>query len=227
LATRFRAAFWVDDGDGPYPALALDGDKRPVDSLTSNIGHLLGTGILEPAEARAVAARLAGPDMVSGYGLRTMSTTAGGYNPSSYHCGSVWPHDTAIVALGLHREGLTDQAVDLVAMLVRAAATTDYRLPELFCGDDAAEAPALVPYPAACRPQAWSAASAGAAIQVVLGLHVDRPDELVVTPPSSAPFGPVRAAGLTFAGAPLTVEVDGDGQVRSTEAAPHVTVRVT
>lgn len=169
LAGRFRERFWVEDPTGRYPALALDGDKRAVDSLTSNIGHLLGTGILDATEARTVADRLTAPDMLSGFGLRTMSTAAGGYNPSSYHCGSVWPHDTAIVALGLHQEGLTDHAVALITALVDAAAATDYRLPELFCGDEASESPALVPYPAACRPQAWSAASAGAAVQILLG----------------------------------------------------------
>jgi len=180
LATAFRASFWLTDG---YPALALDAAKQPVDSLTSNIGHLLGTGLLTGQEEALVAARLAGPEMDSGFGLRTMSARNGGYNPLSYHCGSVWSHDTAIVIRGLSRSGHGATAARLADGLLSAAAAFGWRLPELYSGDDRGP----VPYPAACRPQAWSAAAVGALAQALLGLDVDVPGGRVrIQPPDAA-----------------------------------------
>ena len=155
LAERFRASFWCGLESDAYPALALDGQGRRVDALTSNIGHLLGTGLLNLEEEWWVAQRVTAPELDSGLGLRTMSTGDVGYAPLSYHCGSVWPHDTAIVVDGLVRAGLSDQADGLVEGLLEAARAFDYRLPELWSGEGAP-----VPYPAACRPQAWSAAAA-------------------------------------------------------------------
>lgn len=171
LKTRFNERFWVDDGHGRYPAIALDKDKRPVDSLTSNIGHLLGTGILDEQGVRDVVARLTGPDMLSGYGVRTMSGECGGYWPQSYHCGSVWAHDSAIVMLGLAAEGYIDEAVRIAEGLVRAADAFGYQIPELYAGDAGEGGPA--PYPAACHPQAWSAASSVAVASLLLGLTPD------------------------------------------------------
>lgn len=155
LAVRFRESFWCGTGTDRYPALALDGTKRRVDSLTSNIGHLLGTGLLDAEEERLVARHLAGSALDSGLGLRTMAATDGGYSPLSYHCGSVWPHDTAIAVAGLVRTGLVDHAGGLVEGLLRASVAFDQRLPELWSGEGEP-----VPYPASCRPQAWSAAAA-------------------------------------------------------------------
>ena len=155
LAERFRTAFWCGVGDERYPALALDGAKQQVDSVTSNIGHLLGTGLLNAEEEDLVARRVTAPDLDSGLGLRTMSSGAGGYNPLSYHCGTVWPHDTAIVIDGLLRIGRAELADGLADGLLTAALAFDWRLPELWSGEGRP-----VPYPAACRPQAWSAASA-------------------------------------------------------------------
>jgi hypothetical protein len=160
LADRFRATFWLADEGGRYPAIALDAAKRPVDTVTSNIGHLVGTGLLSAAEEREVADRLVSPDMSSGYGLRTLSTTAAGYWPLSYHGGSVWAHDTAVAIAGLTRAGLTDPARVLAEGLLAAAVAFDFRMPELHSGDAAADASRPAPYPAACRPQAWSAAAA-------------------------------------------------------------------
>jgi len=160
LAGRFRETFWIDDPEGGYPAIALDAGKRPVDTVTSNIGHLLGTGLLSPDEARLVAARLVSPELDSGFGLRTMSTDSAGYWPLSYHGGSVWTHDTAIAIMGLSREGFADEAATLTEGLLRAAVAFDYRMPELHSGDAASSFPTPPPYPAACRPQAWSAAAA-------------------------------------------------------------------
>lgn len=169
VASRFREAFWVADATGPYPALALDGAKKPVDALTSNIGHLLGTGLLDDAESAVIGARLVAPDMASGFGLRTMSSAAGGYSPLSYHCGSVWPHDTAIVVRGLLRAGQPERAAQLAGELVTAAEGFAWRLPELFAGFGATEVAAPVAYPASCRPQAWSAAAAVVVAQALLG----------------------------------------------------------
>jgi hypothetical protein len=206
LAGRFRERFWVPEG---YPALALDRDKRQVDSLTSNIGHLLGTGLLAPDEERAVAARLVTAEMTDGYGLRTMSTSDGGYAPLSYHCGSVWPHDTAIVMLGLARTGHGEEAAVLAEGLLRAAESFEYRLPELYAGDGAATISRPVPYPAACRPQAWSAAAAVTVLQSLLGLEPDVPGGRVrLHAPAGAPLGAVAAHGLRIAGRPVSVTVE-------------------
>jgi len=159
LASRFRESFWVSDAEGRYPAIALDARKRPVDSLTSNIGHLLGTGLLDAEEAHIVARRLVSPRLDAGYGIRTLATGSGGYWPLSYHGGSIWAHDTAIAIRGLHRDGFTAEARTLSEGLLRAAVAFDYRMPELHGGDAASDVPRPVPYPAACRPQAWSAAA--------------------------------------------------------------------
>ncbi|QKS12654.1 amylo-alpha-1,6-glucosidase [Curtobacterium sp. Csp1] len=159
LADRFRATFWVTDAVGPHPAIALDARKHAVDSATSNIGHLLGTGLLDEREEAVVAARVVAPDMASGFGLRTLSTTASGYWPLSYHGGSVWAHDTAVVVAGLTRSGFRDEARALAEQLLAAAVAFDFRMPELHAGDAAAEVSRPAPYPAACRPQAWSAAA--------------------------------------------------------------------
>jgi hypothetical protein len=160
LKARFAGAYWVTTPEGRYPAIALDAHKRPVDTLTSNIGHLLGTGILDPDDERAVADLLTGPTMLSGYGVRTMSTEAGGYWPLSYHGGSVWTHDSAIIARGMALAGLTEAADAVVEGLLAAAEGFAFRVPELHSGDPATETSRPTPYPAACRPQAWSAASA-------------------------------------------------------------------
>jgi glycogen debranching enzyme len=203
LAERFRARFWVDGG---YPALALDRDKRPVDSLTSNIGHLLGTGILNQAEERAVATALGGEAMSGGYGLRTMSANDGGFSPLSYHCGSVWTHDTAIVAAGLARAGFPAEATRLIDGLLTAAETFGYRLPELHAGDSRSALSRPMPYPAACRPQAWSAAAAVLMLQATLGLEPDVPNGRVrLNPLPGSPFGAVTARGLRIAGHPVDI----------------------
>ncbi|SCL33512.1 Glycogen debranching enzyme (alpha-1,6-glucosidase) [Micromonospora pallida] len=219
LAERFRATFWVDGRHGPQPALALDRDKRPVDSLTSNIGHLLGTGLLDDAESAQVAKLLATEEMSGGFGLRTMSREDGGFSPLSYHCGSVWTHDTAIVLGGLARAGFHDAARTLAEGLLRTAEAFDYRLPELFGGDDRDALGRPVPYPAACRPQAWSAASAVLLVQAAVGLYPDVPNGLVALRPLAGPeLGAVAVSGLRIAGTPVDVAVTSYGEVSLTNA---------
>lgn len=171
LKKRFNEQFWVSDERGRYPAIALDTDKKPVDALTSNIGHLLGTGILDEQGVHDVVRQLMRPDMLCCYGIRTMSTTDAGYNPQSYHCGSIWTHDTAIAMLGMYEEGYINEALQVAESLVRAASAFNYQIPELYAGDETIATPA--PYPAACHPQAWSAASSVAVLTVLLGLNPD------------------------------------------------------
>ena len=215
LAAAFRSLFWVADPAGPYPALALDQTKRQADALTSNIAHLLGTGLLSAAEEDLVAKRLSRPDMNSGFGLRTMSAASGGYSPLSYHCGSVWSHDTAIAIAGLVRSGHPATAASLADGLLEAASGFDWRLPELLAGHSRAEAGAPVPYPAACRPQAWAAAAAGALIQAVLGLDVDVPAGAVhVSPPrlpGRFPPAPLHVTGLVAGQESFSAGIDADG----------------
>jgi len=221
LARRFRASFWVRDGAGDYPGIALDRDKAVVDTVTSNIGHLLGTGLLDADEEDAVATRLARPDMDSGRGLRTMSSDSAGYWPLRYHGGAVWPHDTAVVVSGLARSGHVAQAGSLARGLLSAGEDFAYRLPELWAGDARAEVPRTVPYPAACRPQAWSAASAVSVLTAALGLSADVPGgSLTVHPALPGPFGAVRARGLRVGGHALDVAVDAGGAVRVDTDAP-------
>jgi glycogen debranching enzyme len=168
LRRRFHAAFWVSHPDGDYPAVALDAHGARVDSVASNMGHLLGTGILDRGQAELIARRLLSPEMDSGFGLRTMSSADAGYWPLSYHGGSVWAHDTAIAVVGLAREGLRREARELADGLISAAVRFGYRMPELHAGDARRGTEAPVPYPAACRPQAWSAA---AAVAIAFALH--------------------------------------------------------
>jgi glycogen debranching enzyme len=217
MAKRFRSAFWVDGPRGAYPAMALDRAKRPVDALTSNIGHLLGTGMLTTEESARVAELLASPELGGGFGLRTMSDQDGGFNPLSYHCGSIWAHDTAIAVAGLAAEGHADAAAMLVEGLLQAAEAFDYRLPELHGGDSRGDTRKPTPYPAACRPQAWSAASAVTILHALSGLRPDVPGgEVALRPLAGTPFGGFTVHGLCVAGQPVSVTVDRDGSASLT-----------
>ncbi|WP_189213581.1 glycogen debranching N-terminal domain-containing protein [Actinokineospora fastidiosa] len=217
VAADFRARFWVDG----VPAMAVDGTGAPVDSPASNMAHLLGTGILTPAESAAVAARIAEPDLTTPYGLRTMSDRVAAYNPLSYHCGSIWPHDTAIAIRALAEDGFGDQAADLAARLVRAGAAIG-ELPELYAGY--ADGPAPIPYPAACRPQAWSSAAALTVLTALLGLRVDG-REITVRPPRPMPLGALAVSGIPLPGGELAVAVDRDGTVLSATAPEAYRIR--
>ncbi|MEW1808151.1 glycogen debranching N-terminal domain-containing protein [Pseudarthrobacter sp. NPDC080039] len=168
LAHAFRKAFWIESTHGIHPAVALESDGRPVTALTSNIGHVLGTGLCTAEEATEIADRLMNPVLDSGYGLRTMASDTAGYNPLGYHTGSVWTHDTIIAATGLAREGKPHQAARLAQGIMDAAQAFNHRIPELHGGYPASEGPPA-PYAAACRPQAWSAAAIIAAIPLLNG----------------------------------------------------------
>ena len=214
LAARFRERFWVEDRHGPYPAVALDRDNHPVDGVASNMGHLLATGILDAREAVVVGTRITGPAMASGWGLRTLATTSGGFNPLSYHAGSVWPHDTAIAAWGLAVTGQAEATALLLRQLVDAAPAFNYRLPELFAGFARADVPFPVPYPAACRPQAWAAGGALLLLRACLRLQPDVPDgRLRLAPLRPPPFRRLELRGLPIAGGQVDVHVDREGEV--------------
>ena len=170
LRRRFEDRFWVEDQR--YYAMALDGEKRHLDAIASNAGHCLWSGIASPARARAVADRLMGPAMFSGWGIRTYAQGQPGYNPIGYHTGSVWPHDTSLIAAGLKRYGFNEESNRLVGRVFEAAQQFDeYRLPELFCGFDRDESAQAVPYPVACSPQAWAAGASFLFVETMLGLR--------------------------------------------------------
>jgi len=209
LKEDFNRDFWLEDRG--WFAVGLDGDKRPIDSLTSNIGHCLWTGIVDEEKARIVAERLMAPEMFSGWGIRTLGTTMGGYNPMSYHCGSVWPHDTAIVAAGLARYGFMDHALRVVCALLDAASSLGGRLPELFCGLDRGEFSSPVGYPTSCSPQAWAAASPLLCLRTMLRLDPWVPyGRTWLSPLLPDGMRYLKVAGIPLAGSRVTVEVDGD-----------------
>jgi glycogen debranching enzyme len=197
LRDRFHRDFWLPDR-GHY-ALALDAGKAPVDALTSNTGQLLWSGILDAAQAARVVDRLMAEDMNSGWGIRTMSTMDGGYSPIEYHNGTVWPHDTALVAEGMRRYGYRDEAGRLVQALLDAAAYFDHLLPEVFAGYPRAQTSTPVEYPTACRPQAWAAGAPLLGLRTMLGLDVEG-GVLVASPHLPPELGPVRLDGIPVRG---------------------------
>jgi len=170
LRERFNRDYWIE-ARGHY-ALALDGEKRQVDAMSSNVGHLLWSGIVPDDRAAMMVKRLMSPEMFTGWGIRTMSANDAGYNPIEYHDGTVWPHDTAFVAEGMRRYGHREQASHLALMLVQAAEAFEYRLPEVFAGFARDETGAPVEYPTASRPQAWAAGAPLLALRTALGLDV-------------------------------------------------------
>ncbi|MBA2488169.1 MAG: amylo-alpha-1,6-glucosidase, partial [Chloroflexi bacterium] len=172
LAERIDSAYWMEDA-GTY-AMALDADKRAVDAVASNAGHVLWCGTASPAHARRVADSLLGPGLWSGWGIRTLSADMVGFNPIGYHLGTVWPHDNAIAAAGLLRYGFREEADQVVAAMLEATMYfRDSRLPELFCGFERTRSPFPVPYPVACSPQAWAAGSLFHLVSALLGLEAD------------------------------------------------------
>ncbi|MFF2331654.1 MULTISPECIES: glycogen debranching N-terminal domain-containing protein [unclassified Streptomyces] len=225
LKDRFRSRFWVEDERGPYPAVALDREGKPVDSVTSGFGHLLGTGLLDHEESALLAARLGAPDLDSGHGLRTLSSDSVIYNPYGYHIGSIWPHDTAIAVHGLVKAGFPEAAASLSEGLLTASAAFDARLPELFAGHGAGTDTVPSPYPASCRPQAWAAASSVMILQSVLGLSADVPGgTLTVAPAFAKAYRPLKVEGLDVAGERLDISVDADGSAHI-EAPKGLVVR--
>jgi glycogen debranching enzyme len=175
LKLRFNRDFWMEDQD--FCALALDGDGKHVDSITSNPGHCLQLGIFTPEKAYSVAERLRAPDMYNGWGIRTLSSLSPAYNPMGYHIGSVWPHDNSMIAMGLRSLGLIDQALEVFQGLVDMTSVQPYqRPPELLCGYERDGDNAPVQYPVACTPQAWATGSVFQLLQMIVNLVPDAPN---------------------------------------------------
>jgi len=176
LKLRFNRDFWMEDQD--FCALALDGDGKQVDSITSNPGHCLLLGIFTPEKAYSVAERLRAPDMFNGWGIRTLSSLSPAYNPMGYHIGSVWPHDNSLIAMGLRSLGLIDQALEIFEGLFDMTKKQPYhRPPELFCGFERLDSDSTpVQYPVACSPQAWATGSIFQLLQIMVNLVPDAPN---------------------------------------------------
>jgi glycogen debranching enzyme len=209
LKRAFNRDFWLEER-GWY-AIGLDADKRPIESLTSNMGHCLWSGIIDDDKARIVADKLLSPEMFSGWGVRTLASSMPGYNPISYHCGSVWPHDTAIVAAGLARYGLMEHSERLYTGLIDAGVALGGRLPELFSGLDRDEFARPVGYPTSCSPQAWSAASPLLCLRTILRLDPWVPyGKTWLAPKLPQGIHRLRVAGIPLAGGRVTVEAEGD-----------------
>ena len=197
LQERFDEAFWCE-ARGGYYALALDGHKARVDSLTSNIGHLLWSGIVPPARADAIVDQLMGDELWSGWGVRTMSTGDGAFNPLSYHNGTVWPHDNSLIAWGLARYERWPETHRIARRMLSAAGHFANQLPEVFAGFSRSATPFPIAYPTAARPQAWAAGTPVLLLQLLLGL---RPDPAAKALVSSAPQElPAWLGGLTLSG---------------------------
>ncbi|HSB88364.1 MAG TPA: glycogen debranching N-terminal domain-containing protein [Ilumatobacteraceae bacterium] len=223
LMERFNRDFWLEE-HGWY-AVALGPDKRPVDSLTSNIGHCLWTGIVPPERARLVADRLMSPQMWNGWGIRTLAMDEEAYDPMSYHCGTVWPHDCALAAAGLRRYGFEADALTVARGLLAAAEAWNGRLPELFCGLDRADVETPVPFPTSCSPQAWSAATPFLLLRIMLGLEPDEEKGITVEPIPGAIEDDLLLAGLRLVDRRFNIRIDdGVATVRELgdRAAPPV-----
>ena len=179
LKRRFNQDFWLADRE--FFALAIDGDGRKVDALTSNIGHLLWSGIVDEDKAEAVVRHLMGPHLYSGWGVRTMAEGEGGYNPIGYHLGTIWPHDNAIIALGLRRYGYREEAARVAMNMLEAATSFKGRLPEAFAGYPRELTEFPVEYPTACSPQAWASGAPLLLLRAMLGLEPTG-DHLLIDP---------------------------------------------
>lgn len=209
LKKAFNERFWQPELG--YYAVALDHEKKPVDACTSNMGHCLWSGIVDEDKAPYVADRLLSPTMFSGWGIRTLATDMGAYDPVSYHNGSVWPHDNAIIASGLMRYGFTEHAQRVATALFEAAEHFGYRLPELFCGFDRTDYPKPVPYPTSCSPQAWAATTPIHLLRTLLRFDPWVPrGELRLAPSLPPGYTRLRIERLPIAGSQLTVDVTGD-----------------
>jgi glycogen debranching enzyme len=211
LKQRFNRDFWVETDDGGYFALGLDGEKQRIDGIGSNQGHCLWTGIVDEEKAPLVARTLMADEMFSGWGIRTLSTANGGYNPISYHCGSVWPHDNAICAAGLMRYGLVEDAHRVMRGMVDASPWFGDLLPELFSGMPRDGLRFPVAYPTSCSPQAWAAASPLLFLRTLLRFEPDiRASKLHLAPAVPDWIGTLRLDRIQLLGGHLSVQVTGE-----------------
>jgi glycogen debranching enzyme len=212
LKRRFNRDFWIAERE--YFALALDSDGKQVDVLSSNIGHLLWSGIVEKPKAKAIARHLLGPRLFSGWGVRTLAEGEGRYNPIGYHVGTVWPFDNSFIAWGLRRYGFKEEAARIAAGILEAADFFDGRLPEAFGGYERTLTRYPVQYPTACSPQAWSTGAPLLLLRTMLGL--EPVGELLVVDPA-LPVGIGHVALLDIPGRWGRVDAFGRGRVSAGE----------
>jgi glycogen debranching enzyme len=230
LRAAFNDAFWNEEDE--FFVLALDGRKQQVRSITSNPAHCLYCGIVDDDKALRVAERLMAPDMFSGWGVRTLSSSSPAYNPMSYHNGSVWPHDNAIAAAGLKRYGF-DAATNRIAsgLFDVASGARDFRLPELLCGFQRDRSKAIVAYPVACIPQAWAAAAPFMLVQSLLGISAHAPaNSLTIDRPRLPEWlGRVELSGVRIAGSKVSLafHYSASGSTAFSLVEQHGDVRVT
>ncbi|KIL48672.1 amylo-alpha-1,6-glucosidase [Jeotgalibacillus campisalis] len=206
LKKKFNEAFWMDDVQ--FYAIALDENKNQVGTITSNPGHLLQSGILSDDRAKKVAQVLVNEKMFSGFGIRTMAIGEAGYNPMSYHDGSVWPHDNSMILLGMAKSNLPEEMSQVVQGLLDASHHFEYnRLPELFCGYDQS-LNTVVPYPVACSPQAWAAGTPLTFVQSLLGIFPAGLNKKIVLSPSLLPsMDELHITGLRLGDGILSVSL--------------------
>ncbi|MFP5312257.1 MAG: amylo-alpha-1,6-glucosidase, partial [Actinomycetes bacterium] len=206
LKKRFNEEFWLPERG--YYAVALDGKKQKVDSCASNMGHCLWLGLVDEDKAAQVAAHLMSPEMFSGWGVRTLASNMGAYNPASYHNGSVWPHDNAIIQAGLVRYGFVEEAQRISTALLEAAEFSGGRLPELFCGFSREQFAEPVPYPTACSPQAWAATSPILLLTSLMGYdaHVSR-GGVWMNPKLPESYGDLHITNAPLAGGRVTINI--------------------
>ncbi len=213
LRERFDRDFWIEERGGYY-AVGLDGDKRRIDSMTSNMGQLLWSGIVPRERAPAIARQLGSEALFSGWGVRTLSTGDSGFNPIGYHTGTVWPHDNSLIAAGLAAYGFRDEANRIALALLDAAGFCDFRLPEAFSGYPRSVGRFPVPYPTACSPQAWATGAPLLLLRAMAGLEA-RGGELTLDPHLPPDIGRLTIHGLRAFGQRWNVEASGGkGSIR-------------
>jgi glycogen debranching enzyme len=206
LKKQFNQQFWLPDRG--YYAVALDGRKRPVDACASNMGQCLMFGIIDADKAPLVVERLMSPEMFSGWGVRTLASDMRAYNPASYHNGSVWPHDNAIIANGLVRYGFVEQAQRISTALFEAAEYSEGRLPELFCGFSREQFDEPVPYPTACSPQAWAATTPIQLVKNLMGYYADvARGGLWMDPVLPKSYGDLHITNAPMADGRITIDI--------------------
>jgi glycogen debranching enzyme len=223
LKGRFNRDFWIED-TGFY-AQALDGSNRQVSSISSNVGHALYCGIVDEDKAERVVARLMAPDMLCGWGIRTLSSDEPSFNPMSYHNGSVWPHDNAIIAAGLSRYGFHKEANEVIQQVVEAGTRFKmFRLPELYCGfaRDLRYFSVPAEYPVSCSPQAWAAGAVLHFCQTMLGLYPDSARHSLEVKPHLLPsISQIDIDRLKLADSNLSLRISKNGSM----AEPHVEIK--
>ena len=223
LKARFNRDFWLEDRG--WFAVGLDRDKRPIDALTSNIGHCLWTGIVDEDKAQRVAKHLVSPELFTGWGIRTLASSMGRYNPVSYHNGSIWPHDNAICAAGLVRYGLTDEAHQVMDAVIGAGTYFGSRLPELFGGFARDDFAFPVGYPTSCSPQAWAAAAPLLFLRGLLRLE-PADGHVHLAPSLPAWLDAFTLSGVNVHGGKLDITL-ANGRVTSVTAPPGVEIVTT